>query len=216
LPCGPCIRAAVASIAIFGLTAALLGGCGGEGSQDTSASSSAAGVGKQGGGGATGRSASDSASASLPNEGTKRPAPGVPLAKGGDNSIQTYGAEASGAQRAHARAVVEAYLDARAAGSWAQACAYLVPRMRASMQAAARSSQGKVSGCGGVMEAIAANTPQADLQSAAQIEPLSLRVKGPQGFLIFRDGEGTPANMPLNLLGGRWKVTSLIPIPLAL
>jgi hypothetical protein len=63
--------------------------------------------------------------ASLPNEGTKAPAPGVPTNKGGDNSIQTYGTESSAADRAEAALALQRYLDARAAQDWAGACSQL-------------------------------------------------------------------------------------------
>ena len=57
-------------------------------------------------------------SGSLPNEGTRRVAPGVPTAKGGDNSIQEFGVEGPADDRVQAAVVFQAYLNARLAGDW--------------------------------------------------------------------------------------------------
>ncbi len=45
---------------------------------------------------------------------------------------------------------------------------------------------------------------------------LSLRVKGPQAFLIYRDGQGTPTALPMAHQGGAWKVGAIAGSPLLL
>lgn len=143
-------------------------------------------------------------------------APGVPLAKGGDNSIQTYGAEAPKADRARAATVLAAYLEARARGHWGEACSYLSGSVRAKLAGLAKYSKGRAKGCGGVMAAFSSHTSKADLRSATGVKALSLRVKGHRGFLIYRDGKGITSAMPLKQPGGTWKLASPTGIPLAL
>lgn len=199
MPSGRFIRGAVPAILICAIAAAaLLSGCGGDGSDDTSVSSNGAEAANGG------------------RAGSRAAARGVPLAKGGDNSIQTYGVEAPRADRARATAVAKAYLGARANRDWGKACSYLVTLMRAKLAQLAKYSKGRAAGCAGAMESFAAQTPKAELRAAADIEALSLRVKGPQGFLIYRDDKGEPYDLSLNLLGGDWKVAALTGIPLAL
>jgi len=65
-----------------------------------------------------------------PTPGSKAAAPGVPTSKEGDNSIQTWGLEASDAEREEATATVQRYLEARAAGNWSTVCQLLAAKPR--------------------------------------------------------------------------------------
>jgi hypothetical protein len=47
------------------------------------------------------------------------------------------------------------------------------------------------------------------LRSAAEISVLSLRVKGPQTLLIYRDGKETPTVIPMVREGGEWKADAV-------
>jgi hypothetical protein len=151
-------------------------------------------------------------SGSLPNEGTKRVAPGVPTAKGGDNSIQEYGVEGPSAERVEAARVLQAYLDARLAGDWARACSYLAAPTKKQLLQFGKQAQRDGSeslGCAGVMRAFTQGLPRSALRSAAEIRVLSMRVEAEQAFLIYRDGKGVPSAIPMAREGGGWRVAAI-------
>jgi hypothetical protein len=144
-------------------------------------------------------------------------APGVPTAKGGDNSVQGYGVEASSAERVRAAAVAAAYLRAQAAGSWARACSYLSASLRSRLGAAPRQGPSGEAGCAKAISILLAKAPKSVLRRAAHIDVISMRTNGDQGFLIYREaGGGAVASLPLTLEGGRWKVGSLSGVQLPL
>jgi hypothetical protein len=146
----------------------------------------------------------------LPNQGTKRVAPGVPTSHGGDNSIQTYGTESQSSEREEAALIAQAFLRAEAAGRWGEACSYLDAKVREGLEALARKAKGKgIEGCAGAMAALLAKVPEGALQKAAEIQVLSFRVEGDRGFVVYRDGTGKPYNLPLDREGGEWKVGAL-------
>jgi hypothetical protein len=154
--------------------------------------------------------AAPTSSGSLPNEGSRDPAPGVPLARGGDNSIQTFGVEGASEDRVQAARVFQAYLDARAAGDWALACSYLSGPIKTQLeQFGGQASRGGSPDCGQVMRALTEGVSPEALRSAADIRVLSMRVEGEQAFLIYREEEGLPSAVPMNAEGGSWKVSAI-------
>lgn len=140
--------------------------------------------------------------------GSKAPAPGVPTSPHGDNSIQTWGLEASSARRAQAAAFLRAYLDARATGAWAKVCSDLAARPRAEQE-----RFGGGAPCAEAMASFAAHASPAALREEAQIEVLSFRVGRRYTFLIYRRPDGVFA-MPLAREGGRLKLLLATPEPL--
>ncbi|HEX7059292.1 MAG TPA: hypothetical protein VF176_05515 [Solirubrobacterales bacterium] len=138
-----------------------------------------------------------SASGGTPQEGSKAPAPGVPVTKGGDNSIQTYGLEASSGDRAEITALVQSYLDAIAAGNWAKACSYLTSSQQQQYDQFAQALKvPKGSGCPAVLGKLNSRIPKKTRVSDAKIDVLSLRIgdDNPTGqenaFLIFKGADG--------------------------
>src|SRR5262249_12487166 len=124
--------AALFAILLFGLP-----GCGG-GGDPTSASSTTASQGPAQGRVEQARQAQKSTAA--PDEGTSNPprqhgpigdpeprpkavARGVPVTRGGDNSIQAFGTEGEEGSRSKAVADLTAYLHAFSAGDWSRVCA---------------------------------------------------------------------------------------------
>jgi hypothetical protein len=137
----------------------------------------------------------------------KAAAPGVPTSKQGDNSIQTYGREASGAQREDATATVQSYLDARAARDWSQVCSLLAAKPRGEQSQLAQGAS-----CARAMASFAANAKDSVLREEARIEVLSFRVGGRYAFLIYRRSDGVWATA-LAREGGKWKLVSVTPSP---
>ena len=149
-------------------------------------------------------------SAPLPNEGTRRVAPGVPTAKGGDNSIQEFGVEARADERVQAARVFQAYLNARAEGEYALACSYLSESMKSQLASFGGQARGQSPpDCAQTMRAFTQGVPKAALRNAAEIRVLSMRVEGGQAFLLYRDGENLPSAVPMNEEGGAWKVSAI-------
>ncbi len=152
----------------------------------------------------------------LPNQGTEAVAPGVPTVKHGDNSIQTYGTEGPAADRVAIAATAQAYLNDLAAGRWAAACSlYPAATQRKMANVVQRSPRIGGSGCGPALGALLVHAPKSLLRSKARIEVVSFRVKGPQAFIVYRNG-GKYYNLPLHREGGQWKITATFGIPLVL
>lgn len=148
---------------------------------------------------------------SLPNQGSKAVAPGVPTTKGGDNSIQSYGVEADGGDRVQAATTAEAYLEAQTDGRWAKACTYLTDKVRTNLEALlSKATRGAKTSCGVAMAAFLKGMPETSRRASAEISVLSFRIKGGSAFLIFKDGRGKPTEMVMHREGGSWKIGALI------
>lgn len=141
-----------------------------------------------------------------PQPGSKVAAPGVLTSKEGDNSIQTYGLEASSAERAAATAAVQAYLNARAARDWAKVCSHLAAKPRA--------EQERFGGGASCAEAMASFAAKASTATLAEEAVLSFRVGGKYAFLIYRRPDGVWATA-LAREASAWKIVTVTPNPLS-
>ena len=153
----------------------------------------------------------DTSSLPEPVEGSKKAASGVPVSRG-DNSIQTWGTEASAAERDEVRAVLQDFYDARAAADWAKACAYLATRAKAEFAGFIRGRSGNAA-CTEAMRALASGVPERAFDREARIDyVLSLRVGEGNAFLIYtRTGERKVFANAFAEEGGTWKVVSVGP-----
>jgi len=128
--------------------------------------------------------------------------------KGGDNSIQESGAEASATERDAAAAVLHAYLDARVAHRWDEACFYLSASAVTLLEEFAdRFGKDKgIQSCPEVLEALSSGSGQSALQQSARVDVGSLRVAGDHGFLLYRGAGREAYAIPMVTEGGAWKV----------
>jgi hypothetical protein len=158
-------------------------------------------------------------------EGSKAPAPGVKVAKGGDNSVQGYGVESSDAAREEAALALQAYLDARLEEDWGRACSYVFEGLKEQLEQASIPNQGQVkqpSGCAGAMAGLSKGVPGQALREGAQItRVLSFRTGGDvpsdPSFLLYQGlPDKTLYSMPMYLEGGGWKVGLVLPSALPL
>jgi hypothetical protein len=133
--------------------------------------------------------------------------------KGGDNSIQESGSEASSSELDQAAVVLHGYLDSRAAGSWGRACTFVTPGLIASMRQLAGGAGAKLS-CPKLFASLSAGLPAAALREAAIAEVGALRVKGDSAFLLFHGAHGADYFISMVREGGEWKVAALAPSPL--
>jgi hypothetical protein len=130
--------------------------------------------------------------------------------KGGDNSIQEFGGEASSSEFEQAAATLHAFLDARAARAWQAACGYLASSVGEQLeQQFGEESGGGPKGCAGILSALTAGVSSRSLREAAVADVAALRAEGNQGFLLFEGVRGATYFMPMNREDGRWRVAAI-------
>ena len=146
-----------------------------------------------------------------PVEGSKEAAPGVPISKHGDSSIQTYGVEAGGEERAEVAATVQKFYDARAARNWALACEMLAAKPRAEYERLLKSEKSGVAACTETMAALSQQVPTSAFVEEAEIEEvLSFRTDDEYAFLIYTRPDGKVYATAVAQEDG-WKIVSVGP-----
>jgi hypothetical protein len=130
----------------------------------------------------------------------------------GDNSIPTYGSEASASQQAEATAVLSAYLAARAAGDWSTACAEMAATVRKQLELLAGEAGAAKQSCGETYAKLSERAP-----ASGRADPLthvltSLRVESPHAFALFYGPGKQQYLMPMEEEGSAWKVTQIAPL----
>jgi hypothetical protein len=224
------LRPLVASLLVFLLL--LLTGCGSEGSSQTAPDNEASsgqgevqtvtGQGHPSAGGksapratnsvpeGSGASGSKPSSASAPShEDVQTGAAGF-VTKGGDNSIQEFGGEASSSEFEQAAAALHGYLDALALSDWPAACSYMAKPTAASLSQLAASSGGKAS-CAKLLAGLSGSVPASVRRQSAEVDVRAMRVDGSRGFLLLHGPEDSDQFVPLMLESGQWKVAALAP-----
>ncbi|MGN6816978.1 MAG: hypothetical protein ACTHK3_12990 [Solirubrobacterales bacterium] len=131
--------------------------------------------------------------------------------KGGDNSIQDYGAEAADSELRQAAEATHSFLVAHVRGEWARACGLLAASEQESIRkAAARYPQLHGEGCAAGLAAFAPRPSGSEAREITRVDAASLRHEGEQAFLLYVGApEGTVYAMPLRLEGGAWKPAAL-------
>jgi hypothetical protein len=134
-----------------------------------------------------------------------------PFSAAGENAKYVkFGEEALAADREAANLVLEANLEARAAGDFAKQCATLnfktVEEVTGSSKPNARSE------CPQSLQTFAEPLNQTKGQRADMMdEPItSLRVKGKQGYALFHGKDAKDYAMPMETEGGKWMVGALL------
>jgi hypothetical protein len=152
-----------------------------------------------------------------PQPGSKAPAPGVPTTKGGDNSIQAFGAEGEEEPRAQAVSNLLAYLQARLSGEWERACDLASEEFREQLEALierakAKGDAPKPKGCAETLALLTPGEAKAELRKRFVVEEvLSFRVEEPYAYLIFKGDEGEAMFIAMNDADGSWRVNVLEP-----
>jgi hypothetical protein len=129
--------------------------------------------------------------------------------QGGDNSIQESGSEAGNSEFVQAAAALHGYLDARAFGRWAEACAYLAPAVVTQLGQLAGSS--KKIPCTKLLASLSAGLPPGALREAAVADVGTLRVDGDSAFLLFHGAHAVDYFVPMARDGDEWKVAAIAP-----
>jgi hypothetical protein len=131
----------------------------------------------------------------------------------GDNSIPTYGTEASASQRAAAEAVLSGYLAARAEGAWASACSLMSASVTRQLEALGGEAGGAGPSCAGAYAKLSEGIPAAERADPLTQGLTALRVESPHAFALFYGPGGQQYMTPLEEEGGGWKVTQIAPVP---
>jgi hypothetical protein len=141
----------------------------------------------------------------------------VPRTKGGDNSIQDFGAEASAAERAAAGRVLTAYLRAYASGDAQAACSLLASSATDALERTFAQAGSKApKGCAAILQAMTGRVPQAARRQLTLVRILSLRVQGDRAFAIYDAADGKAYAIPMARESGSWRVAGLAGSPLIL
>jgi hypothetical protein len=137
--------------------------------------------------------------------------------KGGDNSVQEFGAEASASELDRAATALHDFLDARAEGNWAAACSFLAKSTVESFKGLASGAKRAAgASCAEVLEKLTNPAARQALKAeAAKANVGSLRIEGERAFVIYTGTGGTVLAMPMAHEGGAWKVASLASVPLS-
>lgn len=130
--------------------------------------------------------------------------------KGGDNSIQRFGGDTTGSEREEAAAALHEYLDARAAGAWAEACAQLAKAVTAQLGRYPGGGKSQEAGCEEALAGVFEAVPESALRQGAIAEVGSFRVAGKRGFLLFHGADGDYF-VPMYREGGHWRVAAVAP-----
>jgi hypothetical protein len=131
----------------------------------------------------------------------------------GDNSIPTYGSEASPGQLAAAEAVLSGYLGARASGDWAGACSLMSASVRGQIAVLAGESSGGRSSCAAAYAKLSERIPASERADPLVAGLTALRVESPHAFALFYGPGSQQYMMPLEEEGGDWRVTQIAAVP---
>lgn len=131
----------------------------------------------------------------------------------GDNSVPTYGSEASSAQSAAAETSLSTYLAARAEGDWATACSLMSAAVAGQLEALAGEAGTARQSCAAAYAQLSERVP-----AARRADPLiqgltALRVEGPHAFALFYGPGEQQYMMPMEEEGSAWRVSQLEPLP---
>ncbi len=136
--------------------------------------------------------------------------------KGGDNSVQEFGAEADASEFDQAATVLHNFLDSRAAEDWAATCEYLAKSVTDSLEKLAAQAKRPDASCGEILEGLVNPAAKQSIREEAdQADVRSLRVEGEQAFVIYTVNDGTVMTITMANEGGVWKVGSLAGTPLS-
>jgi hypothetical protein len=135
------------------------------------------------------------------------------LIRGGDNAVQTYGREASKAEREQASRVIQAWMKARAAESWAKDCTYFSKHYVHQLITtdAMVVSHGKVKNCAQGL-AFFGHRASGSYKNNLTGPIDSLRVAGTQAYAQYHGNDGHDWVITMEKEGEKWMIANSTPI----
>jgi hypothetical protein len=135
------------------------------------------------------------------------------LIRGGDNVVQTFGREASKAEREQLSRTIAAWMKARAAQDWKRDCSYFARSYIHSLVAtdATEVTNGRVTTC---PQALAYFGHQASGSYKNNLTgPIdSLRISEGHGYAQYHGSDSHDWVVPVYREGGKWLISSATPI----
>jgi hypothetical protein len=125
---------------------------------------------------------------------------------GGEKSIEEFGSEAQGAERAALLSTFHTYLGAIAAGDYPGACAHLAAAVQRSLE---RFVAQKGVGCSRSLPALLAPSAAAISRQQANGRVTKVRVQGDRAFLVFHAPGAKLYQLTMVREGGAWKAATL-------
>lgn len=135
--------------------------------------------------------------------------------KGGDNSIQNYGDEASASEREKATKVIAGVFAAQKTKNWAKVCTLLSSKATGQLEEFSKHSpQLKGKGCPQLVGLLLGSAPSSARPETIKGTVIALRRKGTESFALYKGTDGKSYAYPLLLEGGQWKLIGMAPTPL--
>lgn len=195
------ISARIPLLSLFTVFAALLlGGCGEDGREGTATSTSQRAT-------AT-RDSETSPESRRSEQGPDSAGKQTEPARGGEASIEGFGTEASGSQRAAILASFKRYLGALAERDYGTACSHLSATLQGSLKQFAPSNL-RSRGCPAILPKLLAPTAAPIARQHANGEVTKVRVEGDQAFVVFRAPGAELYQLTMVRQGGRWKASTV-------
>lgn len=190
-----------------------LGGCGSSSSSSTSTGSTTPAATSPSTAEATspqGEGSGQGSEAGSTNSTAPSTSSGSTTESGGDNSIQTYGSEAAGAEKAELSTAALSFFKALAGPDYAKICAGIASSNRQELQAflKAKHQQG---GCPTILKTLIPPSAAPEARKAANATVTGVRIKGDTAFVLFRPAGGPPSYFVMKRENGEWKAISLAP-----
>lgn len=135
------------------------------------------------------------------------------IVPGGDNLVQTFGREATVAEREQASRVIKAWLRARAAEDWQADCSYLArASARELAEEAASVSKGKATTCPAALAFFGSAASGEDLSYNMVGSVVSLRVDKTYGYAQYHGRHDMDWVVPVFKENGKWMVAGAAPL----
>ena len=128
--------------------------------------------------------------------------------RGGEASIEDFGTEAAGSERAAILASFQGYLNSVGAEDYATACGYLAASVKSGLRQFSAAPL-KAKGCAAILPKLLAPTVAAMAREQANGEVRRVRAQGNRGFVVFRAPGAKLYQQTMAREGGRWKVTTV-------
>lgn len=165
------------TLALLAASALVITGCGGDGSST---------------------STRGTASAQAPTDEAQR---------GGEASIEDFGSEAEGSERAQILALFGAYLNALAEKDYATVCADLSAAVQSSL--ARFAGKGSKGGCEAILPKLLAPTAARVATEQAEGKIAKVRVEDDRAFVVFKAPGAKLYQLTMVEEGGEWKAASV-------
>ncbi|HVC05965.1 MAG TPA: hypothetical protein VND98_00030 [Solirubrobacterales bacterium] len=127
-----------------------------------------------------------------------------------ENSIKTYGSAASAAEKAAISATAFSFFKAMATSNYAKLCTGLSASNKKELEAFDKVKHKKLA-CSALLKELISTRGAPEARKAATGKLISVRVKGPTAFVIFKPTGGTTSYFVLKREGSAWKAISLAP-----